>query len=654
MKFNTFFVLINTLVFTTAYSPTGGYAPGNVSCPSKAISGSSNLIREAKSLSDDEKNWLEKRHEITDEALRDFLERSELQDFDIDDFFDNANNSINIGLAFSGGGYRAMLCGAGQISALDDRTKGANETGLGGLLQSATYLAGLSGGNWLTGTLALNNWTSVEEILSNDTIWNLENSIFASGGWDVFSTFGQWDAINDAISAKEKAGFNTSITDIWGRALSYQFFGKKNNVAEGLTFATLRDAPVFQNGEMPFPFSVADGRTPTSKIINLNSTVFEFNPFEMGSWDPSVYAFTDLRYIGTEVHNGEPTTDECIAGFDNAGFVMGTSSSLFNEFLLQLNTTGLSGVVYDLIDDFLKHLSEDYDDIAIYAPNPFYETEFSTIKTIVEDETLYLCDGGEDLQNVPFAPLIQPERDVDIIFAFDNSADTEDYFPDGASLVATYERQFSSQGNGTAFPYVPGQGTFIANNLTEKPTFFGCNASNMTDLTYVPPLVVYIANNAYSYWSNTSTYKMEYDDDEKRSMIQNGYEVSSRYNLTIDPDWQKCVSCAIIRREQERQNQTQSDECAKCFQDYCWDGSTVDHDVELRSHNWTSTRDIDAPNDSGDVSADSSDSTSSSTSTSSSSGSGHNKSGAMARVSYKSVSNLLYSTLFLSIIVLFC
>ncbi|CCH41095.1 lysophospholipase [Wickerhamomyces ciferrii] len=653
MNLYTLVLLIHTLSLTAAFSPSGGYGPGNVTCPKKSTAGDSGLVRHSRGLCEDESNWLKKRHEHTDEALKEFLETADLEDFDVEEFFDKNNQSINIGLAFSGGGYRAMLCGAGQISALDDRTDGANETGLGGLLQSATYLTGLSGGNWMTGTLALNNWTSVQEIIEGDSIWNLEHSIFTSGGINIFKTVGQWDDISDSIQEKKDAGFNTSITDIWGRALSYQFFGKHDNGGDGLTFSTLRDVEVFQNGEMPLPISVATGRTPTSKIINLNSTVFEFTPFELGSWDPSLYAFTDLKYVGSNVDNGDPESDTCIAGFDNAGFVMGTSSSLFNQFLLKLNTTGITGVVHDLIEDFLHNLSEDFDDIAIYGPNPFYNTPYATVKTIVDDENLYLCDGGEDNQNVPLAPLLQPERDVDVIFAFDNSADTDDSFPDGASLVATYERQFASQGNGTAFPYVPGQSTFLAHNLTTKPTFFGCDASNLTDLAYIPPLVVYIANEPFTFWSNTSTFKMEYEDDEKLGMIKNGYEVSSRYNMTIDEDWKKCVSCAIIRRSQERRNETQSDECEKCFEDYCWDGKLVTEDVDLRSQNYTSSNGAEDASSEGEVSTSSNARDGTSESSGSSSSDDSKKSSASQMISYKSVSNLLYSALFVSAIALF-
>jgi lysophospholipase len=56
------------------------------------------------------------------------------------------NNSFpKVGLAISGGGYRAALYGAGVLSALDARNQLAKTAGTGGLLQVASYLAGLSG-----------------------------------------------------------------------------------------------------------------------------------------------------------------------------------------------------------------------------------------------------------------------------------------------------------------------------------------------------------------------------------------------------------------------------------------------------------------------------------------------------------------------------
>lgn len=53
----------------------------------------------------------------------------------------------NIGIALSGGGYRAAQYGAGVLSALDVRNDSAKAAGTGGLLQVSSYISGLSGGH---------------------------------------------------------------------------------------------------------------------------------------------------------------------------------------------------------------------------------------------------------------------------------------------------------------------------------------------------------------------------------------------------------------------------------------------------------------------------------------------------------------------------
>jgi lysophospholipase len=42
----------------------------------------------------------------------------------------------------------------------------------------------------------------------------------------------------------------------------------------------------------------------------------------------------NLTYVGTHLNNGKPDNDTaCVTKFDEAGFVMGTSASLFNQIL---------------------------------------------------------------------------------------------------------------------------------------------------------------------------------------------------------------------------------------------------------------------------------------------------------------------------------
>lgn len=555
------------------------YAPYETSCPSGDIS------REAKNISSSERDYMSNRHETTNKNLIDFLsKKANLSDFDaksfINDYSDEHN--ISIGLAFSGGGYRAMLNGAGQILGLDDRYDEAKENGLGGLLQSSSYLAGLSGGNWLVGSLVLNNWISVADIIEGDIdIWNLEDSIFNPSGINLVKTVRYYNNIRTSIEAKQDAGFDTSLTDLWGRALSHQFFPDEDG-GENVTWSSIRDLSKFSDYEMPFPIVIADGRTPGTFIMDSNSSVFEINPYELGSWDPSVQSFVDVKYVGSSMKSNDPNTSKCVVNFDNGGFIMGTSSTLFNQGLLRISNTGLNKAVKSIVSSILGKLSYAEDDIAAYEPNPFYENDFGTYNSISTNNTLFLVDGGEDQQNIPLYPLIQNARDVDIIFAYDNSADTDSNWPNGTSLVHTYRRQFSKQGKGTPFPYVPSEEIFVKDELNKQPVFFGCDAGNLTSLldfhknsdineTDVP-LVVYMPNYRTSYNSNTSTYKMSYDEDEKMGIIKNGFEVSTSKNLTDDSDWAKCVGCAIIRRSQERLGQEQSSECKKCFDNYCWSG----------------------------------------------------------------------------------
>ena len=556
------------------------YSPYNTTCPNHSI------IREAIEISDNEKEYLQNRHKITNKNLIDFLlKKSNLSNFDAESFInDNSDtHNITIGLSFSGGGYRAMLCGAGQILGLDGRFKDANDHGLGGLLESSTYLTGLSGGNWLVGLLVLNDWLSVKDIISGDSqIWQLEDSILNPSGIRIDKTIAYYYGLSKAIEAKQDAGFDTSITDTWGKALSYQFF-EDGEGGSNITWSSIRNISSFKDHSMPYPIVVANGRTPHTLIINENSTVFEISPYELGSWDPSLRSFCDVKYIGSTVSNGDPNnTDICVENYDNAGFIMGTSSSLFNQVLLQLDNYSINSVIKLILKKILTNVSKKEYDIAVYEPNPFYGVDSAGSKSIVNNDTLYLCDGGEDLQNVPFYPLIQTSRDVDVIFAFDNSADTFESWPNGTSIMETYKRQFAKQGKGTPFPYVPDVDGFLDQDLRDKPVFFGCNASDLDDLVSWHnnddinstdiPLIVYTSNSKMSYNSNFSTFKLSYSDKEKLGTIRNGFEVVTRNNLTDDENWLTCVGCAIIRRQQERLGHEQSDECKKCFQEYCWTG----------------------------------------------------------------------------------
>ncbi|KFY07420.1 hypothetical protein V492_07151 [Pseudogymnoascus sp. VKM F-4246] len=556
-------------------SPTNGYAPGNVSCPSDRPT-----IRAAHSLSKNETEWLPVRRNNTIDPMKDLLSRANIAGFDAGAYIEKHRNNAtalpNIGIAVSGGGYRALMNGAGFLAAADSRTVNATgKGGIGGLLQAATYLSGLSGGSWLVGSIYSNNFSSVPTLQHGSpgsSVWKFGNSIFKGpkeDGLSILNTAEYYKDIKNQVDSKTDAGYEVSITDYWGRALSYQLVNATDG-GPAYTFSSIALQDSFIKGDAPFPIIVADGRSPGDIIVSLNATVYEFNPFEMGSWDPTTFGFAPTRYLGSKFDGGKLATDaSCVRGFDNVGYVYGTSSTLFNQFLLTLNGTS-SNLLTEVLSSVLKNIGEDNNDIAQYSPNPFYHYNPATNRD-AEVTELSLVDGGEDLQNIPLHPLIQPVRSVDVIFAVDSSADTEFFWPNGTALVATYERSLNTTiGNGTSFPSIPDVNTMVNLGLNSRPTFFGCDAKNTSTLA---PLVVYVPNTPYVGHSNVSTFDPDYDDAQRNLIIQNGYDVATMGNGTVDSEWLTCVGCAVLSRSWDRTETTVPDACTKCFKKFCWDGS---------------------------------------------------------------------------------
>ncbi|GKT64816.1 lysophospholipase [Colletotrichum tofieldiae] len=568
-------------------SPSGGYAPAIVDCPAARPT-----IRSASALSPNETAWLPRRRNATVEPMRDFLTRVNIPNFDAGAYIDRVRSSSsqlpNVAIAVSGGGYRALMNGAGFLAAADSRTPNSTSAGgIGGLLQSATYLAGLSGGGWLVGSIFTNNFSSVVDLQhgsQGSAVWKFDRSIFSGpreSGLSILNTAEYWRDVARQVDTKDQ-GFEVSITDYWGRALSYQLINATDG-GPAYTFSSIAESSDFQSGAQPFPILVADGRAPGERIISLNATVYEFNPFELGTWDNTAFGFAPLRYLASNFSAGRVADNgSCVRGFDQAGFVMGTSSSLFNQFMLQnISSAGLPDFIQSALTSILNILDQDNNDIAQYVPNPFFGWNPRT-NVNANQTQLSLVDGGEDLQNIPLHPLIQPNRAVDVIFAVDSSADTNFNWPNGTALRATYDRVAEPIANGTLFPPVPDANTFINLGLNRRPTFFGCNASNFTlsGNQRVPPLVVYLPNAPYVAHSNVSTFVPSYELDQRDAIIQNGYDSATQGNATLDAQWPVCVACAVLSRSMDRARETVPDACASCFQRYCWNGTLDARDVE--------------------------------------------------------------------------
>ena len=303
-----------------------GYTPKGGNCPSPRPS-----VRSASTLSPNETSWVSQRRNNTLGPMQDLLERLNITGFHVATYFSehakNISNLPNVAIAASGGGYRACLNGGGAIQAFDSREVNSTLPGhLGGLLQSATYLAGLSGGGWLVGSIYVNNFTTISDLLDENTgsVWEFENSIFespATSSFQVFSSAEYFANIETDVFGKSEAGFNTSVTDYWGKALSYQLVNASDGGPD-FTWSSIQFQDSFTNGDSPMPIPVSDGRAPDELLIPGNTTIYEFNSFEFGSWDPTTYGFVPLEYLGSNFSSGALAEDEeCVRGFDNLLYI---------------------------------------------------------------------------------------------------------------------------------------------------------------------------------------------------------------------------------------------------------------------------------------------------------------------------------------------
>ena len=501
-----------------------------------------------------------------------------------------AINTKQVALTTSGGGYRSLLLGAGVIQGFDSRDSNISTSGL---FQALTYQAGLSGGGWLLSSFAGNNYPTITSL--KDSLWEqaFQDSLLDPAYLLVAPAY--LAVVNDIVD-KQVAGFPPTLTDpvcislaaenyglgdMWpllnatsncyadfnqyGRLLSYQLlYGADGGVST--TLSSVTGFSNFTSHAVPYPIITSRGvKTFLGECSpGPNATQWEFSPYEFGSWDSDVSAFTQTHYLGTSLKSGKPTGALCTANYDNLGYILGTSSNLFNEACLsvpvpQNSTTNLVTTLAQMLD--YAHAVAFRDEYAAY-PNPFYEYVSRTSKpnsanNITAQQNLSLVDGGEALQNNPIWPFLQPARGVDVMIVNDNSADTANNFPNGSEILTTYVQSISH--NLTKMPFIPSVNTFISEGLNKRATFFGCNDTSKITIVWIP-------NVNYTFASNVPTAQLEYPKSETDAMIANGVQMADQGGKA---GWATCLGCALMMKT----GQKLPSACQSCYKEYCYYGS---------------------------------------------------------------------------------
>lgn len=180
-------------------------------------------------------------------------------------------------------------------------------------------------------------------------------------------------------------------------------------------------------------------------------------------------------------------------------------------------------------------------------PNPFYQD--AEAGSIQSQQNLYMADGGFTGQVIPIFPFIQDERNVDVIILVDTESDTSNTITDGSAVYATY---LSAQANGLAkMPIVPTQEQFRAQNLSSRPSFYGCYDEDKTTLVFLPNT------------DETIVAAFQYTPDQVQFVFNGGYNMATANN---DTEWAGCLACGIMHKSPWEL----PDSCDACLEKYCW------------------------------------------------------------------------------------
>lgn len=399
-------------------------------------------VRATTDLSNEEKNFIQKRKAKVKNALEKLLNRR----------IDN-DKVPNIALCFSGGGYRAMIETIGSLEAADTI----------GLLDSTCFMGSLSG----------STWTLMPWIASGKPIEVYKNEL-AQKIRSFSVTDLSLSEIKSIFSALVKKGVtygqSVNLVDVYGALLANILL--EDITPNKQTFALPDLQAKIMTGNYPLPIATA----VLGGSIE-NRPCFEFTPFEIGCRELTM--FIPSWALGRTFSNGvsEQISPGLYSPTPSLGYYMGIWGSAFavdfktaSERLLLMiekmptiivkNTLSMfmsESRVQDAMD-FIQDLRNTItnlspEDIVVSEqtkkriegfsagsaklPNPAFGMKNE--KALVVDyafnkqvplntiPSIKLADGGYDFPdkinqvNLGIIPLLRPERNVDIIIICDSS-----------------------------------------------------------------------------------------------------------------------------------------------------------------------------------------------------------------------------------------
>lgn len=392
-------------------------------------------VRVSEDLCAEEKAFLQKRSQFTKAALARYL--------DIPEATIHEDDIPIIAMCGSGGGLRALV--AGTSSYLSSKEQG--------LFDCVTYTAGVSGSCWLQ-TLY---YSDITERSHAKLIRHLKNRLgvhiaFPPDALDLLVSAPTNKYLLSGLVEKAKGipDADFGIVDIYGALLAARLLVPKGELSVSeYDFKVSNQRRFTDSGSQPLPIYTAvrheiplaeqsDTQDPIAAEAKARREAwfqwFEFTPYEM--WCEELTAGIPTWAVGRHFEKGRTVWRDnglalpevrvpLLMGIWGSAFCA-TLSHYYKEVRPLLSSlTGfgsLDAMIAERDDDLVKVHPIDPASIPNFALGMREFLPSSCPESIFEQKNFQFMDAGMS-NNLPIYPLLRPGRNVDILVAFDASAD---------------------------------------------------------------------------------------------------------------------------------------------------------------------------------------------------------------------------------------
>lgn len=345
-------------------------------------------VRQGNELAEGEKAYLAARTPKVRTALEKFLNTSMIN-----------KKTPTVALVCSGGGYRAMLYAAGALV-------GAQEIGL---LDTASYMVGLSGSSW-----AISGWLLSGKPLKEYNDWLVDNIHFGLKN----ITFSDLKLMSDHLLVRYFSDDPLDIVDVYGALLANELFALHGNKKQRQTLSSQKE--VIRAGTVPFPiYAAISAQSPESENL-----WYEFSPYEVGAAWMGNGMYVPSWAFGRKFNQGTSTN---FAPEQNFGVLMATfglvPGATINRLFAEIDLK--NKMPFSITKNIIDRILKDYGHKRLTTSNFNNFSSGMPESPYADQPIIKLIDAGINF-NLPYPAVSgqRKERTADIIIFIEASADS--------------------------------------------------------------------------------------------------------------------------------------------------------------------------------------------------------------------------------------